>query len=242
VSILETRLHTEGRSTQQAARCFFARDGCKPVLLCGRRSHFSGAGGVLVHKNDRPWNRYDPLTFRDNKNRLVDESVAQPEPEETTWRDTRVAKGTLYLYFDSKDTLFAALAERLCAEVLKNAEAAVASSASVTQKLVGCLDAYIGSTHRLVAQSPHTAELTESKETLAAAIHSALQRKMKDLLRTLLCGAGIERTDAAEMLFAAAIGTLKTGDSAAKPYRARLTAVTEIPLEGLKHHRPRHDS
>jgi AcrR family transcriptional regulator len=154
-------------------------------------------------------------------------------------RDAGVAKGTLYLYFDSKDTLFAAIAERLCAEVLRNAEAAIASSASITHQLVGCLDAYIGCTHRLVAQSPHIAELTESKEALAAATFGALHRKMRDLLCTVLRGGGIERTDAAEMFFAAAIGTLKTGDSNTKSYRARLTALTEILVEGLSHNRPR---
>jgi len=150
-------------------------------------------------------------------------------------REAGVAKGTLYLYFDSKDKIFAAIAEQLCAEVLRNAEAAIASSASITDQLVGCLDAYIGSTHRLVAQSPHIAELTESKEALAAATFGTLHRKMKDLLRTVLRRGGIERTDAVEMFLAAAIGTLKTGDSAAKPYRARLTALTEILVEGLRH-------
>jgi hypothetical protein len=77
--------------------------------------------------------------------------------------------------------------------------------------------------------------LTESKEALAAATFGTLHRKMKDLLRAVLRGGGIERTDAAEMSFAAAIGTLKTGDSTAKPYRARLTALTEILVEGLRH-------
>jgi hypothetical protein len=38
-----------------------------------------------------------------------------------------------------------------------------------------------------------------------------------------------------DMFFAAAIGTLKTGDSAAKPYRARLTALTEVLVAGLRH-------
>jgi AcrR family transcriptional regulator len=53
-------------------------------------------------------------------------------------REAGVAKGTLYLYFDSKDAIFAAIAEHLCAEVLRNAEAAIASSASITHQLVGC--------------------------------------------------------------------------------------------------------
>jgi AcrR family transcriptional regulator len=150
-------------------------------------------------------------------------------------REAGIAKGTLYLYFDSKDALFAAVAEQLCAEVLRNAEEAIASPSSSTSRIVGCLDAYIGSMHRLTAQSPHIAELTESKEALAAAIYGAFNRKMRDLLRKMLRDSGIERGDAVDMFFAAAIGTLKTGDSAAKPYRARLTALTEILVAGLRH-------
>jgi AcrR family transcriptional regulator len=150
-------------------------------------------------------------------------------------REAGIAKGTLYLYFDSKDALFAAVAEQLCAEVLRNAEEAIASSSSSASRIVGCLDAYIGSMHRLIAQSPHVAELTESKEALAAAIYGAFNRKMRDLLRKVLRDSGIERGDAVDMFFAAAIGTLKTGDSAAKPYRARLTALTEVLVAGLRH-------
>jgi AcrR family transcriptional regulator len=154
-------------------------------------------------------------------------------------REAGIAKGTLYLYFASKDALFAAIAERLCAEVLRKAEEAIASSSSLTPRVVGCLDAYIGSMHRLTAQSPHIAELTESKEALAAAIYGAFDRKIRDLLRKVLRDGGIERGDAVEMFFAAAVGTLKTGESAAKPYRARLTALTDILVAGLRHSPPR---
>src|SRR5580704_17663249 len=110
-------------------------------------------------------------------------------------REAGIAKGTLYLYFDSKDALFAAIAERLCAEVLRNAQEEIASSSSITPRIVGCLDAYIGSMHRLTAESPHVAELTESKEALAAAIYGAFNRKMRDLLRKVLRDSGIERGD-----------------------------------------------
>src|SRR6266852_4860493 len=51
-------------------------------------------------------------------------------------REAGIAKGTLYLYFDSKDALFAAIAERLCAEMLGNAEEAIASSSSMTPRIV----------------------------------------------------------------------------------------------------------
>lgn len=49
---------------------------------------------------------------------------------------------------------------------------------------------------------------------------------MGDLLQEVLRDGGIERGDAVDMFLAAAIGTLEIGDSAAKPYRARLTRRT----------------
>jgi len=148
-------------------------------------------------------------------------------------REAGIAKGTLYLYFDSKDALFAAIAERLCAETFKNATEAIAFSSSITSRIVGFLDAYIGSMHRLTAQSPHIAELTESKEALAAAIYGAFDRKMRTLLQELLRDGHIERRDAVDMFFAAALGTLRTGDSDEKSYRARLTALTDFLVAGL---------
>jgi AcrR family transcriptional regulator len=154
-------------------------------------------------------------------------------------REAGIAKGTLYLYFDSKDALFAAIAERLCVEMLRNAEEAIGSSSSITSRLVGCLDAYIGSSHRLTAQSPHIAELTESKEAVAAKIFSAYSRKWRDLLRNVLREGGIERGDAVEMLVAAAVGTAQTGDPAIKPYRARLTALIDVLVVGLRSGGPR---
>jgi AcrR family transcriptional regulator len=149
-------------------------------------------------------------------------------------RAAGIAKGTLYLYFDSKDELFAAIAEHLCAELLRKAEEAIASSSAMTPRIVGCLDAWIGSMHRVTAQSPHIAELTESKEALAAPIFTAFNRKMKDLLRKVLKDGGIKRPDAVDMFFAAAIGTLEAGDSTAKAYRARVTALTDVLLAGLR--------
>src|SRR5580693_8265882 len=43
---------------------------------------------------------------------------------------------------------------------------------------------------------PTRASYGESKETLAAATFRTVHRKIKDLLRTVLRGGGIERTDA----------------------------------------------
>jgi hypothetical protein len=98
---------------------------------------------------------------------------------------------------------------------------------SFTERLVDCLDSYIGQMHRLTARSPHVAELTESKEALAATIYADFEVQMKGLITSALNEAGIVQKGAADMFFAAAVGALRTGDIAEKPYRARLAALVD---------------
>src|SRR5262245_64893856 len=52
-----------------------------------------------------------------------------------------LAKGTIYLYFESKEELFAALAAQLCEASLAGVEAALAAHAPLARRLAGALDA-----------------------------------------------------------------------------------------------------
>jgi AcrR family transcriptional regulator len=148
-------------------------------------------------------------------------------------REAGIAKGTVYLSFNSKAELFAAIADRLCANTLADARSIVLEAMPLSERLVGLLDCYIGVTHRLVAQSPHIAELTASKEALAAAAFDTLDKQIRSLLGTLLNEAGITRDGAADMFLAAGMGTLHTGDCAEQPYRSRLTALVDTLMAGL---------
>jgi AcrR family transcriptional regulator len=148
-------------------------------------------------------------------------------------REAGIAKGTVYLSFKSKAELFAAIADRLCASTLADVQRIALETAPLTTRLVGILDRYIGVTHRLVAQSPHIAELTASKEKLSAAAFDALDRRIRSLLSVLLGEVGIARDGAADMLLAAGKGTLYTGDDAEQPYRARLAAMIDTLMAGL---------
>jgi hypothetical protein len=91
--------------------------------------------------------------------------------------------------------------------------------------------------HRLTAQSPHVAELTETKEALAAMIYTDFNFQMKGLIRAALNKEGIARKDAADMFLAGALGALRTGDIAEKPYRARLAALVGTLVLGLQANR-----
>jgi AcrR family transcriptional regulator len=149
-------------------------------------------------------------------------------------REAEIAKGTVYLYYESKHDLFAAVAERICSDILATASQTLLKKKLLAERLVDFLDTYIGQMHRLIAQSPHVAELRESKDTLAATIYANFDFQMKGLIRTALNEEGIARKGAADMFLAAALGAVGTGDIAEKPYRGRLAALVDTLVLGLR--------
>jgi AcrR family transcriptional regulator len=175
-------------------------------------------------KRDRILNAAQTLFVRYGVKRTSIDDVA---------REAGIAKGTVYLSFGSKAELFAAIADRLCANTFADAQRIVLEAAPLTERLVGILDCYIGASHRLVAQSPHIAELTASKEALSASVFDTLDEHICSLLGALLSEAGITRDGATDMFLAAGRGTLHTGDCAEQPYRARLTAMVDTLMAGL---------
>ena len=149
-------------------------------------------------------------------------------------RAADIAKGTLYLYYDSKEMLFAEVAKNICADILAEANKAAAMPAPLAERLVGILDSEIGVLHRLVEHSPHVRELTETKEALASAAFATLDQDIKQLITTLISEENIALQGAAEMFLAAAVGTIANGDSEARLYRSRLKAIVDVLILGLK--------
>ena len=149
-------------------------------------------------------------------------------------RAADIAKGTLYLYYDSKEMLFAEVAKNICADILAEANKAAAMPAPLAERLVGILDAEIGVLHRLVEHSPHVRELTETKEAMASATFATLDRDIKQLITTAISEENIALQGAAEMFIAAAVGTAQSGDLSAELYRSRLRAIVDVLLIGLK--------
>jgi AcrR family transcriptional regulator len=149
-------------------------------------------------------------------------------------RAADIAKGTLYLYYESKEMLFAEVAKNICADILAEARRAAAMPVPLAERLVGILDAEIGVLHRLVEHSPHVRELTETKEAIASAAFATLDRDIKQLITTLISEENIARQDTVEMFLAAAVGTIASGDSEARLYRSRLRAIVDVLILGLK--------
>jgi AcrR family transcriptional regulator len=178
----------------------------------------------VIDKRERILDAAQRLFVRYGVKRTSIDDVAQ---------EAGIAKGTVYLSFKSKAELFAAIADRLCANIHADAQRIILEATSPVERLVGILDCHIGAPHRLVAQSPHIAELTASKEALSAAAFRTLDGHIRLLLGTLLKEAGITHDGAIDMLLAAGTGTLHTGDCAEQPYRARLTIMVNTLVAGL---------
>ena len=148
-------------------------------------------------------------------------------------------RATIYLYYASKETLIAAVVEKICADILVDGRRALGEDGTLVQRLVAFLDAWKGKPSRLMASSPHTAEIIESTATVPVAITADFYARMRAMLADALRDAGIVHDDAVSMLYAAAVGTLETGDIGQESYRMRLGSIVEILTAGLhaKDHR-----
>ncbi|HXZ84735.1 MAG TPA: helix-turn-helix domain-containing protein [Myxococcota bacterium] len=154
-----------------------------------------------------------------------------------------LAKGTIYLYFRSKEELFAALAEELCAESLAGVERALAEPGPLAQRLAAALDAKIGHFHRLLADSPHAPELLDSSAKIAAHSLEALERAFRRALERAVQAAGLGldasgRAELVELILAAGYGTARQGEESRRlssaAQRAKLERHVELLLRALR--------
>ncbi|MBI1238842.1 MAG: TetR family transcriptional regulator [Alphaproteobacteria bacterium] len=144
-----------------------------------------------------------------------------------------IAKGTIYLYFKSKDEVFAAVAEQLCEDAFARIAGAIAAGGDVVTKLTGVLDAKVGEIFRIINASPHSAELLESKKAVTAEAFTKLDALFKRSVADVLASDGLPG-EAADMFIAAAYGAHQTGPGDAASYRARLKRHVAALVAGLK--------
>ncbi|MEQ9196417.1 MAG: helix-turn-helix domain-containing protein [Parvibaculum sp.] len=158
-------------------------------------------------------------------------------------RAAAVAKGTLYLYFKSKDELFEAICTSLAAHVTESLEEADALDLPLEKKLNALMEAKFGFAYSWVLSSPHAAELIDSSSRLPSAPFEKVTAQFHDAVFELvrkgvesgeldpaLVGLGVR--DASEALIAAACGAEKAPNE--ETFRNQLAAIIKLTLRGLR--------
>jgi AcrR family transcriptional regulator len=161
-------------------------------------------------------------------------------------REAGVAKGTVYLYVESKEALFRELSRELLDRVIADARAAMAAPGPLEKRLQAVLGAKFAFFHDLLARSPHASELLDSKSRLCAELFAAGDAAYLQVLVDTLAGAtrrreispkqhGLAVGDVAALLMAGAQGIdATTGVSlSGDAFRARLAVLVRVVVAGL---------
>lgn len=156
-------------------------------------------------------------------------------------RRAGVAKGTLYLYFDSKAALFRAMQSRDVAASQRLCEEAEARGGALADLLFGQLEAWFGMMHARYGASDHLSELSTALTTVGADIAKAADAAYEARLVRLLDRAaaqgdvsleasGLDARRTVTALLAAARGAKFADGKSVKPeiYRRRLRDIARL--------------
>lgn len=158
-------------------------------------------------------------------------------------RAAGVAKGTLYLYFASKEELFEAIARMLAARMLEALQEATACDQPLEEQFLGVLDAKLGAVWRWIYSSPHAAELLDPQHQLPDDVFEEVDATFRSIIAKLirkgvdsgeldLQAAGFTAESAAATLITAAYGAEKAADEA--EFRKILANIVRVTLRGLR--------
>ncbi|MBO6633299.1 MAG: TetR/AcrR family transcriptional regulator [Parvibaculum sp.] len=164
-------------------------------------------------------------------------------PAHVDGRHRARGKGTLYLYFKSKDELFEAICKSLAAQVTESLEEADALDLPLEEKLNALMEAKFGFAYSWVLSSPHAAELIDSSSRLPSAPFEKVTAQFHDAVFELVrkgiesgeldpALVGLSDRDASEALIAAACGAEKAPNE--ETFRNQLAAIIKLTLRGLR--------
>ncbi|MBI3249543.1 MAG: TetR/AcrR family transcriptional regulator [Deltaproteobacteria bacterium] len=161
-------------------------------------------------------------------------------------QEAHIAKGTVYLYFKSKEEIFRALCQQLLDTVLAATEEACRTSTPVEQQLRRIVAAKFDYLFALVYDSAHVRELIDAKNQLSADIFSQADRRYLRLLGNVIANAvargelnlarvGMEPEAVAELLVRSAAGNELYGSTLPTPaaMRKRLDALVRVFVAAL---------
>jgi AcrR family transcriptional regulator len=162
-------------------------------------------------------------------------------------QEAHIAKGTVYLYFKSKEEIFRALCQQLLDTVLSAAEDACRARGPIEQRLRQMLAAKFDYLFELVHRSIHARELIDAKNQLSADIFSQADRRYLRMLSAVIAEAAeygelnlqpvdLDADTAAELLVRSAAGNELYGSTPPTPtvLRKRLDALVRVFVAGLK--------
>lgn len=121
-----------------------------------------------------------------------------------------VSRSAVYQYVRGKDDAFRQLAGRLHARALTSAQQAASQDAPYAQRIRGVLAAKLELSLQLIGDSPHTAELMDSKARLFGAICTEFTTELRKLLVDLFTEAGAADADSAAEICIALVAGLET--------------------------------
>lgn len=161
-------------------------------------------------------------------------------------QEARIAKGTVYLYFKSKEEIFRALCQQLLDTVLAAAEEVYHTSAPIEKQLRQILAAKFDYLFELVHGSIHVRELIDAKNQLSSDIFTQADRRYLRLLSAAISRAvergeldltrvDLEADVVAELLVRSAAGNEMYGSTLPTPavLRKRLDALLCVFVTSL---------
>ena len=152
---------------------------------------------------------------------------------ESIAKAARIAKGTVYLYFDTKEAVFRAVSKQFIDWFLARASAAAAGPGTVEERVAAVLDTKFGAIHHLVGKSPYGIELVDSSHGVSGDLYRKADRDYVKILASVLEGTAQSPEDAAWLVFRAAEGHERAQVSTAE-VRRRLTELAQVLVRGLR--------
>lgn len=144
-----------------------------------------------------------------------------------------VSRPSLYLVFPNKAAVFRALADMLMSDASAAAEAAWPPGVVVADGLAAAILAKDLPIHRLLAGTPHAAEILAEAETLTGDIHVASTERFARLVATRLGEAGHAAAADTARLIANAANGLKHAGLDEATYVADVTRLARLLADGL---------
>jgi AcrR family transcriptional regulator len=159
-------------------------------------------------------------------------------------REAGIAKGTVYLYVETKEALFRALSQSLIDQMMDTARAAAAGQGTLSDRLLAVLDAKFGFFYDLLRGSPHAVELLDSKGRVCADIFAESDAAYTRLLTKVVADAArrgeiapkrvdLSAGEVADLLMSGAHGIATPEVADGTLLRKKLAALVRVVVAGL---------